>query len=199
MDLKKLRPIKLLLIGDACVGKTSLLLRYCDDFFPETHMATIGVEFKEKIIKINNQNCKLHIWDTAGQERYATLTKSFYKHAQGIIFVYDVTNKESFLNLKNWIKNPDYKKKNIKKIIVGNKIDLKKEISTEDLKNLSNRYSCKYFEISAKENINVNIIFENLCEEIINDNNDNDNEEDNNSIAISNFQESVQNKGKKCC
>ena len=197
MNIKKLKPIKLLLIGDSCVGKTSLLLRFCDNFFPESHMATIGVEFKEKIITINDKNYKIHLWDTAGQERYSSLTKNFYKHAQGIIFVYDVNNIESFQNLKNWIKNPDYEKRNVKIIIVGNKIDLKKEISTDDLKRLANRYSCKYFEVSAKNNINVNSIFESITEEIINDNKEYDEEID--SITLSNVQFYEKEKKKQCC
>ena len=197
MNIKKLKPIKLLLIGDTCVGKTSLLLRFCDNFFPESHMATIGVEFKEKIITINDKNYKIHLWDTAGQERYSSLTKNFYKHAQGIIFVYDVNNKESFQNLKNWIKNPDYEKRNVKIIIVGNKIDLKKEISTDDLKRLANRYSCKYFEVSAKNNINVNSIFESITEEIINDNKEYDKDID--SITLSNVQFYEKEKKKQCC
>ena len=197
MNIKKLKPIKLLLIGDSCVGKTSLLLRFCDNFFPESHMATIGVEFKEKIITINDKNYKIHLWDTAGQERYSSLTKNFYKHAQGIIFVYDVNNIGSFQNLKNWIKNPDYEKRNVKIIIVGNKIDLKKEISTDDLKRLANRYSCKYFEVSAKNNINVNSIFESITEEIINDNKEYD--EDIDSITLSNVQFYEKKKKKQCC
>ena len=197
MNIKKLKPIKLLLIGDSCVGKTSLLLRFCDNFFPESHMATIGVEFKEKIITINDKNYKIHLWDTAGQERYSSLTKNFYKHAQGIIFVYDVNNIESFQNLKNWIKNPDYEKRNVKIIIVGNKIDLKKEISTDELKILANRYSCKYFEVSAKNNINVNSIFESITEEIINDNKEYD--EDVDSITLSNEQFFEKEKKKQCC
>ena len=197
MNIKKLKPIKLLLIGDSCVGKTSLLLRFCDNFFPESHMATIGVEFKEKIITINDKNYKIHLWDTAGQERYSSLTKNFYKHAQGIIFVYDVNNIKSFQNLKNWIKNPDYEKRNVKIIIVGNKIDLKKEISTDDLKRLANRYSCKYFEVSAKNNINVNSIFESITEEIINDNKEYD--EDIDSITLSNVQFYEKEKKKQCC
>ena len=197
MNIKKLKPIKLLLIGDSCVGKTSLLLRFCDNFFPESHMATIGVEFKEKIITINDKNYKIHLWDTAGQERYSSLTKNFYKHAQGIIFVYDVNNIESFQNLKNWIKNPDYEKRNVKIIIVGNKIDLKKEISTDDLKRLANRYSCKYFEVSAKNNINVNSVFESITEEIINDNKEYDEEID--SITLSNVQFYEKEKKKQCC
>ena len=197
MNIKKLKPIKLLLIGDSCVGKTSLLLRFCDNFFPESHMATIGVEFKEKIITINDKNYKIHLWDTAGQERYSSLTKNFYKHAQGIIFVYDVNNIESFQNLKNWIKNPDYEKRNVKIIIVGNKIDLKKEISTDDLKRLANRYSCKYFEVSAKNNINVNSVFESITEEIINDNKEYN--EDIDSITLSNVQFYEKEKKKQCC
>ena len=88
------KPLKLLLIGDSNVGKTSLLLRYLDNTFSDKYITTIGVEFKSKDITLNNKTYKIHIWDTAGQERYKSITRNFYKHAEGIIFVYDITNKQ---------------------------------------------------------------------------------------------------------
>ena len=98
----KLKPLKLLLIGDSSVGKTSLLLRYTDNSFSDKYIATIGVEFKSKDITLNNNTYKIHIWDTAGQERYKSITKNFFKHAEGIIFVYDITNKKSFIEIKDF-------------------------------------------------------------------------------------------------
>ena len=92
--------LKLLLIGDTDVGKTSLLLKYTDHIFPEEHIATIGVEYKDKYILKDNYNIRLQIWDTAGQERFHSITKNIYRNTNGVIFVYDITNKNSFLNIK---------------------------------------------------------------------------------------------------
>ena len=135
------RPLKILIIGDSNVGKTSILLQYTSNFFQETHIATIGVEFKLKEIMLDNIEYKLNIWDTAGQERFKAITKSFFKAADGIVFVYDVTNKPSFENIKNWIKDAESKANDFKIIIVGNKIDLNdsREVSFEEGKNLAKK------------------------------------------------------------
>ena len=135
------RPLKILIIGDSNVGKTSILLQYTSNFFQETHIATIGVEFKLKEIMLDNIEYKLNIWDTAGQERFKAITKSFFKAADGIVFVYDVTNKPSFVNIKNWIKDAESKANDFKIIIVGNKIDLNdsREVSFEEGKNLAKK------------------------------------------------------------
>ena len=135
------RPLKILIIGDSNVGKTSILLQYTSNFFQETHIATIGVEFKLKEIMLDNIEYKLNIWDTAGQERFKAITKSFFKAADGIVFVYDVTNKPSFENIKNWIKDAESKANDFKIIIVGNKIDLNdsREVSFEEGKNFAKK------------------------------------------------------------
>ena len=135
------RPLKILIIGDSNVGKTSILLQHTSNFFQETHIATIGVEFKLKEIMLDNIEYKLNIWDTAGQERFKAITKSFFKAADGIVFVYDVTNKPSFENIKNWIKDAESKANDFKIIIVGNKIDLNdsREVSFEEGKNLAKK------------------------------------------------------------
>ena len=104
-DQKIKLSLKILLIGDSQVGKTSLLLKYTEHIFPEEHITTIGVEYKDKFVIKDNYNIRLQIWDTAGQERFRSITKNIYRNAHGVLFVYDITNKESFLNIKNWIKD----------------------------------------------------------------------------------------------
>lgn len=94
---------KILLVGDTGVGKSSLLVRYCDNKFDENQVSTIGVDFKVKTLDMNGRRIQLAIWDTAGQERYRTLTSSYYRGAHGVILVYDATNRQSFSNLKYWL------------------------------------------------------------------------------------------------
>ncbi len=114
---------KLLLIGDSGTGKSSLLLRFTDDTWvtPEDVSATIGVDFKVKQLDVDDRKYKLTIWDTAGQERFRTLTSSYYRGAQGVILVYDVSNRESFEHLQNWVSELDTyaSSKDVIKIIVG--------------------------------------------------------------------------------
>jgi len=95
--------IKLLMIGDSGVGKTCLLLRYANDSFSPTFITTIGIDFKIKTIELGGKVVKLQIWDTAGQERFRTITTSYFRGAQGILLVYDVTDRGSFENIKNWV------------------------------------------------------------------------------------------------
>ena len=94
---------KMLIIGNSGVGKSCLLLRYAENSFNENFFNTIGVDFKLKTVKHENDVIKLQIWDTAGQERFRTLTASYYRGAQGIIIVYDVTDRETFDNVRTWI------------------------------------------------------------------------------------------------
>ena len=95
--------VKLLMIGDSGVGKTCLLLRYANDSFSPTFITTIGIDFKIKTVPIDNHVVKLQIWDTAGQERFRTITTSYFRGAQGILLVYDVTDRGSFENVSNWM------------------------------------------------------------------------------------------------
>ena len=94
---------KVLLIGDSGVGKSSLLLRFADDTYTDCYISTIGVDFKIKTVELDGETVKLQLWDTAGQERFKTITSNYYRGAHGFILVYDVTNEESFKNLKQWI------------------------------------------------------------------------------------------------
>ena len=133
---------KILLVGNSNVGKSSLFLRFVDEIWKENFVPTIGVDFKIKSIKIDNKTIKLQIWDTAGQERFKSILSSYYKGANGILLLYDITNINSFKSLSNWLidieKNSS---KNVKKILIGNKCDLegKREVSNDSLEKYGNK------------------------------------------------------------
>ena len=174
-DQKIKLSLKILLIGDSQVGKTSLLLKYTEHVFPEEHIATIGVEYKDKFILKDNYNIRLQIWDTAGQERFHSITKNIYRNANGVLFVYDITNQESFSNIKNWIKDLQNVGNDIKGVIIGNKIDLeqKRDISKQYLEEIGKKYNMPILETSAKQSINVNEGFELLVNELLKGKNEN--------------------------
>ena len=162
--------LKILILGDTAVGKTCLLLKYIDGFFPETYMSTIGVEYKLKKINKNNTNINLEIWDTCGQERYKGLARSFMKGADGIIFQYDISDRKTFLHIKNWISETENENSGFKKIIVGNKIDLPEElrqVKTETMEKYCDDKNVKGIEVSAKTGDNVENAFNMLTELII--------------------------------
>ena len=111
---------KLLMIGDSGVGKTCLLLRYANDSFSPTFITTIGIDFKIKNIDVDGKRVKLQIWDTAGQERFRTITTSYFRGAQGILLVYDVTDRRSFESIRNWISQiQQHADVHVNKILVG--------------------------------------------------------------------------------
>ena len=160
---------KLLIIGESGVGKTCLLLRFTDDSFTANHLTTIGIDFKIKIITLENKLIKLQIWDTAGQERFRTITKTYYKGAHGIILTYDVTDSYSFKNLHNWIKQIEANAQtNVCKVLIGNKCDKPDRKVTEDEgRKLAEEFNMSFFETSAKTNQNVNEVFNFLTAEIL--------------------------------
>jgi len=150
--------IKLLMIGDSGVGKTCLLLRYANDSFSPTFITTIGIDFKIKNIDIDGTKIKLQIWDTAGQERFRTITTSYFRGAQGILLVYDVTDRRSFESIRNWISQiQQHADVHVNKILVGNKCDMldEKVVSTEEGEKLAKEFNMPFWECSAKNNINV--------------------------------------------
>ncbi|BGP13017.1 hypothetical protein JCM10213_008008 [Rhodosporidiobolus nylandii] len=134
--------LKLLVIGASSVGKSSLLLRFTDETFlsPDETSATIGVDFKVKLMERKNKRWKLSIWDTAGQERFRTLTSSYYRGAQGVILVYDITARDTFDSLASWINELDTfagtgpASREVVRMIVGNKVDkeFSRTVSTEE-------------------------------------------------------------------
>jgi len=153
---------KILLIGDSGVGKSCLLLRFADNSWTDTHISTIGVDFKIKTLEIDGKTVKLQIWDTAGQERFRTITSSYYRGAQGIILVYDCTDKESFNNVKQWIGEIErYACENVNKLLVGNKADLadERQVDTNAAKEFAESYGIPFIETSAKTSYNVEKCF----------------------------------------
>jgi len=150
--------IKLLMIGDSGVGKTCLLLRYANDSFSPTFITTIGIDFKIKNVEIDGKRIKLQIWDTAGQERFRTITTSYFRGAQGILLVYDVTDRRSFESIRNWVSQiQQHADVHVNKILVGNKCDMldEKVVSTEEGQKLAKEFGIDFWEASAKNDINV--------------------------------------------
>ncbi|KAK6295734.1 hypothetical protein J4Q44_G00334470 [Coregonus suidteri] len=160
---------KLLLIGDSGVGKSCLLLRFADDTYTESYISTIGVDFKIRTIEMDGKTVKLQIWDTAGQERFRTITSSYYRGAHGIIIVYDVTDQESFNNVKQWLEEIDrYACENVSKLLVGNKCDLvsKKVVDYATGQEFALSLKIPFLETSAKNADNVEKSFLTMASEI---------------------------------
>jgi small GTP-binding protein len=162
---------KILLLGDSTVGKTCFLLRYCDKRFQEAHLSTIGLDYRLKSMTLKNgKNIKLQIWDTAGQDRFRAITKNYYKGANGIILIYDVTNLQSYENVKNWISQiKEEANPNVLIYLAGNKIDVGEEervVKTEEGQKIADELNLPFYETSAKNGVNVNEIFEDILEKI---------------------------------
>ena len=130
----------MVLLGDSCVGKSCVLVRFADDDFIENYSATIGVDFRFRSLNLCNRKIKLQIWDTAGQERYRTITNAYYKGAEGIILVFDLFKKQTFLNLHDWLKEVEkHGKTDVEIVVIANKNDLVQagevpEVSLSDIK-----------------------------------------------------------------
>lgn len=160
---------KILLVGDTGVGKSSLLLRFASDTFDA--QPTIGVDFKSKLMTLRDKRLKLTIWDTAGQEKFRTLTSTYYRAAEGIILVYDVTRRETFANLSTWLEEVQLysTKPDCIKMVVGNKVDMENEniIQKKEGMEFANEHGCLFIECSAKTNHNVEQCFEELLLKIL--------------------------------
>ncbi|KAF9934993.1 GTP-binding protein of the rab [Linnemannia zychae] len=160
---------KLLLIGDSGVGKSCLLLRFADDTYTESYISTIGVDFKIRTIELEGKTVKLQIWDTAGQERFRTITSSYYRGAHGIIVVYDVTDQDTFANVKQWLAEIDrYASEGVNKLLVGNKSDLtnKKVVEYTVAKEFADQLQIPFLETSAKSATNVEQAFMTMAKQI---------------------------------
>ncbi|SPO28034.1 probable SEC4-like Rab/GTPase [Ustilago trichophora] len=161
--------IKLLLIGDSGVGKSCLLLRFCDDAWTPSFITTIGIDFKIRTIELDGKRIKLQIWDTAGQERFRTITTAYYRGAMGILLVFDVTDQKSFENVRTWHANIEqHASEGVSKILIGNKSDWeeKRAVTNEQAQELAQELGIPYIETSAKSNSNVEEAFFNLAREV---------------------------------
>ena len=153
---------KILLLGDAGVGKSSIILRYTKNQFNASMVGSIGVDFKTKDIIVNNKKVKIQIWDTAGHERFRTITTSYYRGAHGIVTVFDLTDRESYEHIEKWLDEINkYAKENVMRFLIGNKSDLvdQRKVTYEEARALANKLNIYYVETSAKNNINVSDFF----------------------------------------
>ncbi|XP_064608071.1 LOW QUALITY PROTEIN: ras-related protein Rab-30-like [Liolophura sinensis] len=160
---------KVVLIGNAGVGKTCLVRRFTQGLFPPGQGATIGVDFMIKTVEIDGEKIKLQIWDTAGQERFRSITQSYYRSANALILVYDVCLQDSFESLPQWITEMEnYAGKNILTYLVGNKTDQinRREIPTAIGQQFAQRYEMRFLETSAKEADNVEKLFLEIGKEL---------------------------------
>jgi Ras-related protein Rab-8A len=152
------------------VGKTCLLLRYANDSFSPTFITTIGIDFKIKNIQLDGKRIKLQIWDTAGQERFRTITTSYFRGAQGILLVYDVTDRSTFMSIRNWISQIQmHADVNVNKILIGNKCDMAdRVVTTEEGEALAREYNIHFYETSAKLDIKVEKAFMTIATDLKN-------------------------------
>ena len=185
---------KVLLLGDSTVGKTCVLLKYTDKIFQETHMMTIGLDYRLKVMQLQSgKEVKLQIWDTAGQDRFRSITKNYYKGSHGIILIYDVTSLKTFENVKSWV-SQIHEEISDKVVIylVANKIDMddSRKVTKEEGKKLAEELDVPFVETSAKTGENIDYIFSDISERI--------------DKVFGNIQRVAHNKtykapGKKCC
>eukprot|EP00939_MAST-03C_sp_MAST-3C-sp1_P003528 g3528.t1 len=158
---------KLVLIGDSSVGKSCLLLRFADNSFTESYISTIGVDFRFRTVKIGEKTVKLQIWDTAGQERFRTITSAYYRGADGIIMVYDVSRRDSFDHVQDWLNevNRYAKEESCEKLLIGNKCDRGDRLVSEaEGQAFAKNLNVPFYETSAKVGTNVEKAFLKLAE-----------------------------------
>ena len=189
--------LKFVILGESMVGKTSFINRYINDKFGERYLCTIGIDFQEKIINKNNKKIKLQIWDTAGEERYRNITKNYFQACNGFIIAYDINNKESFEQVKFWIRQIEaFAEEKTNCVLIGTKSDLnERAINEQKGKDLAKTIRCKFFETSAKLNMNVNEAFEALIDDVLLNYKENENLRDSKKLS----RKKIKKEKKKCC
>lgn len=162
--------LKLLMIGDSGVGKTCLLLRFANQTYSPSFISTIGIDFKTRMVRLDDgKRVKLQIWDTAGQERFHTITTVYFRGAHGIVIVYDVTNRATFLAIRNWMEQIDlHADVHVNKFLVGNKCDreYQRAVSREEGEALAKEYGIRFYETSAKQGFNVTETFHSVTTDV---------------------------------
>lgn len=161
---------KVVLLGEGCVGKTSLMLRYTNDQFNEKHLSTLQAAFMKKKLKVGNNSVELAIWDTAGQERYHALSPIYYRGSNGAFLVYDITDVDSFQRIKNWVKElKTALGDDCVLFVVGNKCDLEKDrnVPIREAEEYSRSVGAQHFSTSAKKNQGVQELFFEISKKMI--------------------------------
>ena len=204
-DVREDYKLKVVIVGDSGVGKSNLIKRFTTNEFLANSKATVGVEFLSKSYKINDKIFKIEMWDTAGQERYKSITSAYYKGAKGALVVYDTTSAQSFENVDKWYNEIKEKTgKDIKLILIGNKIDLaeQKVVNTDEALAKAKTWGIPLMETSAKSAVNVKEAFHDLLKEMYLEMNknlqnvENKNLENNNGVQLD---VNEQKKKKGCC
>ena len=158
--------IKIVTLGDSMVGKTSIVYRYFENKFNESILSTIGIDFKTKYIKVRDASVKVLIWDTAGQEKFRNIAKQYYQGANGVLLVFDVSDRKSFERIEYWLNEIKENNKidSMYAVIVANKIDLVGErvISRDEAEKYAEKNNISYFEVSAKTGEGVAEMFNNI-------------------------------------
>ena len=198
---------KLILIGNSCVGKSSIIQRYIQKTFNDEYTCTIGVDFFMKTLDINDNLIKLQLWDTAGTEKFKSITTGYYRGANAAFVVFDLTSRISFDSVSDWIQNYyNYSNPNSEKnvVLIGNKSDLKenREISDEEINKFAINNNIKYFETSAKNGNNIEECFYYIAEKLMKDMKEKgeDSNDNNNIIKSDNLKNKKDIIGeKKCC
>ena len=165
--------IKLLVVGDSSVGKTNFITMFIENKFNQTYMTTSGMDLKTSSIVVKNKKIRVQLWDTAGQEKYRAITKNLFLKVQGALVVYDITNDNSFTNLKTWVKSiKEECGKSMQMIIVGNKCDLddQRVIEKEKALEYAEEEKVEYIETSSKTGENVQKAISQLCEKVLENN-----------------------------
>ena len=191
---------KILTIGESGVGKTCVLRRFVENKFLKNHLATIGIDFKTKTLNINNKEIKLKIWDTAGQERFRNITTQYYKGADGIVLVYDVTDDGSFEKIRDWMAQiqSNAQRDELGLVLLGNKCDIEPRVVTEEQgTKMAEELKVSYFETSALNGQGINEAFEQLARDIMKKKGVEDDNKDG-GMELNNNNKKKNNKG-DCC
>ena len=201
---EKERRINIMILGNSKVGKTCFILRYTDNIFQEVYLSTIGIDFKTKTETVNNKQYKIYLYDTTGQEKYKSIALNIIKNAQGIILMYDITDRKSFESIPDWIKSvKDAKGSNFPMILLGNKLDKEdvRVIKEKEGKELADEYKIKFFETSNKTGTNIQEAGMALVNEILKINNleNRENSMSNNNRRLSIKNTKVKKESKRCC
>ncbi len=196
-------PLKIIILGSSTVGKSSIYLRYFNNKFNVNTMVTVGVDFKTKYFKFDDEKeIKINFVDTAGQEKYRAISQNYLKGTDGVIFVFDLTKKETFQLISDWMQfMKEHNKKNIGKILFGNKNDLisEREISYDEGKNLANELKCNYYEGSAKTGENIEILMQEIARITYLEWKNNDEDKDTIRLSNKSYNSSVNHNNNRCC
>ena len=209
--------MKIIIVGDSSVGKTNIINRYVKGEFSHDYMITIGMDFLTCNLELDNKIFKLNLWDTAGSEEFRSVTKGYYSSSCCALIVYDITNENSFQSVKQWIDDcQSYASKNIRLVLVGNKIDLKhnRKVTKESGEDLASEYVMDFYEVSALSGKNIDKVFLGIYGFISQkiDNGKYDLDDPSTGVSKSDFEEGLQinknlsikisnkkKKSKKCC